>query len=33
MVSCANNHCYDYGEGSLLTTLENVEDSELVSRE
>ena len=30
MVSCANNHCYDYGEGGLLTTLENVDDSGLV---
>ncbi len=29
MVSCANNHCYDYGEGGLMTTLLNLERSGL----
>ena len=30
MVSCANNHCFDYGENGLLTTLENIKKSGLV---
>ena len=29
MVSCANNHCYDYGESGLLATLRNLERSGL----
>ena len=29
MVSCANNHCYDYGESGLMTTLLNLERSGL----
>ena len=29
MVSCANNHCFDYGEGGLMTTLLNLERSGL----
>ena len=29
MVSAANNHCYDYGEQGLLTTLRNLEESGL----
>ena len=29
MVSCANNHCFDYGESGLLTTLANLERSGL----
>ena len=29
MVSCANNHCFDYGERGLMTTLRNLERSGL----
>ena len=29
MVSCANNHCFDYGESGLMTTLLNLERSGL----
>lgn len=30
LVSCANNHSYDYGEGGVLTNLEHLRRSELV---
>ena len=30
LVSCANNHSYDYGEGGLLTNLEHLRHSDLV---
>ena len=30
LVSCANNHSYDYGEGGLLTNLEHLKQSNLV---
>ena len=30
IVSSSNNHAYDYGEGGVLTTLENLEESGLV---
>lgn len=30
LVSCANNHSYDYGEGGILTNLQHLRDSNLV---
>ena len=30
LVSCANNHSYDYGEGGVLTNLEHLRHSDLV---
>lgn len=30
LVSCANNHSYDYGEGGVLTNLDHLKKSELV---
>ena len=30
LVSCANNHSYDYGEGGVLTNLKHLRHSDLV---